>query len=335
MMMTDDTVVGDLSEKELDLFEAQRILKEDRSFMMKKQKGMWNLLHRPVFRGFWIDPKEATLESWGLEEGDERAFLAMAVQESEKMPKPKSECCRWLDIDGSDGDKDIEWIEKLNLSGLTVDELSRPLAKWNSHVVGMRSTVLLKLRILPAGMLEGEMEKGSENSNPDHYLAAVISQKLLITWSTFVAGPNQKYRSLSQQLFALLTIDNDESPLHDASTSSALLAYMDFHLGRTSQYMLDLRSASTNLMKRLDDDPSLVNISEIMNFKMKLLLALAVAEDQAQCVTMMKKLDRDKDFSTGMDFSKLKGALSFLIAAAEATERSVLSWLMFVIFPHC
>jgi hypothetical protein len=321
--MTDDTVVGDLYE--LDLFEAQRIPQDKRPFM-KKQKGAWNLLQGAVFRGFWIDPKEATLESWGLEEGDENAFLAMAVQESENVPKPKSECCRWLDIDGSDGDKDEAWIEKLNLGHLARDEPCKPVAKWNSHVVGMRSKVLLKIRILPAGTLEGEAENDSiaEHSNPDQYLAAIISKKLLVTWSTFEGVPNQKYRSLSQQLFAFLTMDDDESPLHDASTSSALIAWMDFHFARTSQHMLDLRHASGNVMKQLDDDPSIVNVSEIMDFKTKLLLALAVAEEQALCVNMMKKLDKDKDVSAGPDFSKLKGSLSCLIAAADATERSVL-----------
>lgn len=323
-----EVVVGDVtltslvgnSKKEV----APRFIEQKRSFL-ERQKGVWNLLEGAVFRGFWIDPAEASLESWELEKDDDGAFLAMAVLDSANVPMGKGNCCRWLDIDGSDGDKDEEWIEKLNLGSFISGELYKPVTNWNSHVIGMRSKVLLKLRIMPAGMLQGEVESDlfleDHSLNKDQYLAAVISKHLLMTWNTFEGGPNQKYRSLSQQVFTYLTMDDDESPLHDGSTSSALLAWMDFHLGRTSQYMLDLRNSSADLVRRMDSDPCKVEISEVMDFKNKLLLALAVSEEQAQCVNMMKKLDKDKDFSTGMDFTKLKGSVSCLIATADATER--------------
>eukprot|EP00980_Cylindrotheca_fusiformis_P002507 scaffold586_cov68-Cylindrotheca_fusiformis.AAC.16 len=347
----DDMEVGDLlspNSQKVSSSTRFRFIQQKRA-CLERQPGVWNLLEGAVFRGFWIDPVEASLEPWVLERDDDDSYLAMAVAPPDALPAPaaesKKDWCRWLDIDGSDGgtEEDEIWIDKLNLGGFISGELCKPIANWNSHVIGMRSKVLLKLRIMPAGMLTGEVSpdipsliagydgsgvnndpKHHHNINHDQYVAAVISKNLLVTWNTFEGGPNQKFKSLSQQVFSYLTVDDDESPLHDGSTSSALIAWMDFHLGRTFQYMLDLRNSSAALVIRMDMDPACVDISDVMDFKNKLLLALAVSEEQAQCINMMKKLDKDRDFATGMDFSKLKGSLSCLIATADATERMAL-----------
>lgn len=253
-----------------------------------------------VIRGFRIDSNEATIEEYG-DDDDEDALIAAAKSDTD---------ISWLDVDGS-GD-DHEWIDKLGLGAFVSNELYKPFVQWHPHVLSTRKRVLLKLRTLP-------VEEISSYPVP-HYSAAVISQHLLLTWNTSNGGGTKKGPTLSQQGIAYLT--QEEDVLLAGSPSAALIAWIDFHLGRTLNAMMQLRSSSRELVQKMDDEPSSVPLLDIMEFKNILLGVLAVAEEQSQCMNMMKKIDKDNACcSAAVDFTKLRGALNILVSSAESTER--------------
>ena len=86
---------------------------------------------------------------------------------------------------------------------------------------------------------------------------------------------------------------------------------------------MDLRTLTGDLVQDMDEDPSRVPLEDIMQLKNRILISLAVAEEQCQCLDMVKKVNKGKESSSssGVDFSTLKGALLLLVSTAESTER--------------
>ncbi len=155
-------------------------------------------------------------------------------------------------------------------------------------------------------------DDGNYGSNQVEYLAAVTTKHLLLTYTTTQKGGE---KSLDKQSIHHMT--QDESLL-DGTSSAALLSWLEFHIFRTRTILTEIRKLSIMLVMRLDQDPSKVQLEEILQLRDKLLIVLAVAEEQSQCLEMIKKIDKDTD---GLDFTNLEGSLSVLIATAESTER--------------
>lgn len=183
--------------------------------------------------------------------------------------------------------------------------------EWVSHVVSTRSKALIMIRILPL-IREEEGSNFSFISSQVDYLAAVKTKHMLMTYTTTQSGGR---RSLNKASIAYMTQDEC---LQDGSSSAALISWLEFHIFRTRKALSKIRRNSVSLVKKLDEDPSDVQLEDILQMRDKLLVVLAVAEEQSQCVSMIKEMDKD---TGGVDFKKLKGALSILVATAESTER--------------
>ena len=120
-----------------------------------------------------------------------------------------------------------------------------------------------------------------------------------------------------------MTQEGDDSPLHEGSLSAVFISWIEYHLNRTSESVMDLRSLSVDLVRRMDDDPSSVELEDLMYFKNRILEVLSIAEEQSQCMNMLKKLHKDSNDASPsvLDFTNLRGTLSILICTAESTER--------------
>lgn len=240
----------------------------------------------------------------------------------------------WVNIDADERDRVElnEWIEELNLGGFITDQITKPaegtrkmssgvsafldvsmgffslvsFLEWISHVVSTRSKALIMIRILPV-----ILEDGSFGSHQVEFLAAVTTKEMLLTYTT----QNGSRRSLNKASIDYMTQDEC---LQGGSSSAALIAWLEFHVFRTQQALTQIRKNSVTLVKRLDKDPSSVQLEEILQLRDKLLIVLAVAEEQSQCLAMVKAMDKDTE---GVNFKGLKGALSILVATAESTER--------------
>jgi len=232
--------------------------------------------------------------------------------DAENIPDVPESPKYWVDVDADERDRIElhEWIDTLNLGSFISDQIKKPVEEWVSHVVSTRSKTLIIIRILAA-----TSDDGKYVSNRVEYLAAVTTKHMLLTYTTAQKGGGM---SLDKQSIRHMT---QEECLLDGSTSAGLISWLEFHIFRTRRIITTIRKYSASLVKRLDENPSMVHLDEILQLRNKLLIVLAVAEEQAQCLSMIKKIDEDTD---GLDFTYLKGSISTLIATAESTERMCL-----------
>ena len=220
----------------------------------------------------------------------------------------------WVNVDADEGDRNEfnEWIDGLNLGNFMADQIKRPTEDWMSHVVSTPTKALAVIRILPA------MDKhGRYMANHVEYLAAILKNKALLTYTTSQSG-RASALDVSRESMKFMA---QEDILHFGSSSAALLLWLEFHVLRTRRSVISLRKKATQLAMELDVDPKEVSLKDILDVGDNVMVVLSVAEEQAQSLAMVKNLDADPEsIADSVDFTKLTASLSILIATAESTE---------------
>eukprot|EP00545_Synedropsis_sp_CCMP1620_P009573 CAMPEP_0119018626 /NCGR_PEP_ID=MMETSP1176-20130426/19884_1 /TAXON_ID=265551 /ORGANISM="Synedropsis recta cf, Strain CCMP1620" /LENGTH=383 /DNA_ID=CAMNT_0006972661 /DNA_START=197 /DNA_END=1345 /DNA_ORIENTATION=+ len=211
----------------------------------------------------------------------------------------------WIDVDADERDEEElrEWLQSLHLSPFLTSRLAEPAHTWNSHVIALRSSSLAIIRILPW-----------REDAPDtlHHLAALKSKGLLLTFTS-----SHRHATGGLGAAAMKHMEEPEC-IPQGSSSGALLAWLLFHVERTAQFMREVRTCTVELDNQMDKDPTSVSLDDVIDVKDRLLRVLSVAEEQAECVATLTKVEND---SASLDFSKIRGTLGVLVATSECTER--------------
>lgn len=212
----------------------------------------------------------------------------------------------WIDIDSDHRDADDlrEWLIGLNLPDFLIDLLAEPPELWASQVVPLQRAALAVVRILPENPLSDEVA----------FLAALQTRNLLLT---FTSCP----RSETGGLYAPALAQMKRRGLPAATSSGALLAWLRFHVDRTSRSTRELRYSVLAMDEAMDRDTTSVHIDELIAAKDQLLRLLSVAEEQSECLESLAGAEAD---AAGLDFKAVRGSLSILLATAGSTERMAL-----------
>ena len=218
----------------------------------------------------------------------------------------------WIDIDADD-QRDCnelrDWLDQLRLPAFFLSQLAEPSRTWFSEVVALHGCVLLVVRILP------EQEDYEEQGDDAHLAALTVGKNLLLT---FTSLPPKETGGLYD---AALKYMHERERLPDASASGALLAWLRFHLERTSRSTRELGSCVMAMDAAMDRDIHNVKLEEIIEAKDQLLRLLSVAEEQQECLESLSGIEENTE---GLDFKRLRGVLSVLLSKTGATERAAL-----------
>jgi len=241
----------------------------------------------------------------------------------------------WIDID-ADSSRDRnelrDWLEQLRcIPAFFMQQLAEPT--WFSEVVALNGCVLAVIRILPvvstgsdtystmaatttgAGALGADPFLLSDEHAPVHLAALTVGKNLLLT---FTSGPKTDQARLYDAVIGYM---HQRERLPDASSSGCLVAWLRFHLDRTSRLTRDLASHVAAMDESMDRDIKSVKLEEIVQVKDQLLRLLSVAEEQQECLESLSGVEADTD---GLDFKRLRGALSVLLSKTSSTERMAL-----------
>lgn len=212
----------------------------------------------------------------------------------------------WVDIDADPryAAELREWLQKLNLPTFVIDVLSEPPELWASQVIPLPKAVLAVIRTLPE----------EADSDEIAHLAALCLRNMLITFTSC-------QRSETGALYALVFQRMDVSERLPSPTSSgALIAWLRFHLDRTSQVLRALRHSVVSMDEAMDrDGVHTVDLEEIILAKDQLLRLLSVAEEQSECIESLSAAVATFDSS-----SFGSSSLPILRAKAGSTERTAI-----------
>uniref|UniRef100_A0A7S2MWY3 Magnesium transporter n=1 Tax=Helicotheca tamesis TaxID=374047 RepID=A0A7S2MWY3_9STRA len=213
----------------------------------------------------------------------------------------------WIDIDADERDTAElkEWLSGLKLPRFFLSVIAERSETWASQVVALKKACITIVRYLPKNEVTDEVT----------HLAALSLPNLLLT---FTSVPRSETGELYSAIHAYMHTDER---LPSSTASGVMLAWMRFHMDRTSRSVRLLRSRVLKMDEVMDRDIAAVSIVAIIEAKEQLLRLLAVAEEQNECVEALSGAEADTD---GLDFSGLKGSLSVLQATAAATERTAL-----------
>jgi Mg2+ and Co2+ transporter CorA len=208
----------------------------------------------------------------------------------------------WIDIDADPhhASELRQWLHNLNLPAFVIDVLAESPEMWASQVIPLQRAGLAFIRILPENPASDGMA----------HVAALHLRNMLIT---FTSCPRSETGGLYSP--ALTQLQQAER-LPAATSSGALLAWLRFHLERTSRSTRELRHAVLAMDESMDRDITRVHLNEIIEVKDQLLRLLSVAEEQTECLESLAAAETE-----GLNFTSLKGSLSILLASAGATER--------------
>lgn len=213
----------------------------------------------------------------------------------------------WIDIDADRcATKKLRtWLQGLNLPDFVVETLSEPAESWASQVIPLQRACLAVIRILPYHKESDEMA----------HMAFLSLRNLLITF-------NNDVRHEGESLF-IPALQKMQEPgrISGTTSSAALIAWLRFHLDRTSRALRDLRYAVLTMDEAMDQNINAVKLPEIISAKDELLRLLSVAEEQSECLQSLSIVAPEID---GTGFSTIKGSLDSLNATASATERMAL-----------
>jgi len=212
----------------------------------------------------------------------------------------------WIDIDSDHRDADDlrEWLCGLNLPTFLIDLLAEKPEQWASQVVPLQRAALAVIRTLPENPTSDEVA----------FLAALQTRNLLLT---FTSCP----RSETGGLYAPALAQMKQRGLPSPTSSGALLAWLRFHVDRTSRCTRELRYSVLAMDEHMDRDITSVHIDELIAAKDQLLRLLSVAEEQNECLEALAGAEMD---AAGLDFTDVRGSLSILLATAASTERTAL-----------
>ena len=234
--------------------------------------------------------------------GDPHQGLADALSPDETDQK-----LYWVHVEADERNREAldEWIDRLDLGSYISDQLKRPANEWMSQVLCTKSTALVMIRIVQL-----TDEKGTFVFDEVEYLTAIVTSRMLLTYDVI----NVTSSHTTNALIAHMT--QDES-LREGSSSAALISWLEFHVRNTKYAAIGLRNESVLMTKKMDLEPKTVNLKDILNLRGDVLFIDSVAEEQNQCLAMMRDMDTESD---GADFGNIEGALEMLVKTAKSTE---------------
>ena len=252
----------------------------------------------------------------------------------------------WVDIVNYQANHYLlkDWWRQIHLPHFVLEVLSEAPEAWASQVVPLQKACLLVLRILPSNPQSDDMA----------HVAALSLRNMLITFTSSTTLEASPYYPDSDKS----TEDNDADDLYQLSfchlneaerlprptSPGALVAWLRFHLERTSRATRNLRRGVLEMDQAMDRDILSVPLDELIAAKDQLLKVLSVAEEQSECIDSLSAVTlhptphthNNHNTSTnngdpigqqdGPNFnvSSLKGSLASLVATAGATERMAL-----------
>ena len=146
-------------------------------------------------------------------------------------------------------------------------------------------------------------------------VALLSMPRLLVTFSTY---PKNEIMSMDGLYHLTSQYMKQRERVPEVSNTGLLLAWMQFHVQRTSRAIRELRAKTLELDELFDRDYASFDFEEMVHIKNLNLRVLAVAEEQHGTV---EALIGAEDITEGLDFSNCQGSLSILRAAAASNER--------------
>ncbi|KAL3823224.1 hypothetical protein ACHAXA_003503 [Cyclostephanos tholiformis] len=237
--------------------------------------------------------------------GDPNDGLADALSSS--PGDQTDEMSFWVHVEADERNREAldKWIDKLNLGIYISDQIKRPANEWMSSVMCTKSTALVMLRVLQFIDDDGTFELDEVE-----YLTAIVTKRMLLTYDVI----DVRSAHNTNALIAHMTRDE---VLRDTSSSAALISWLEYHIRNTKNAAVGLRNDSVRMTKKMDLDPKMLHLRDILDLRGDVFFVDSVAEEQDQCLGMMRDMDTESD---GADFEKVEGALQMLVKTAKSTE---------------
>eukprot|EP00804_Cyclotella_cryptica_P026649 CCRYP_019090-RA/>CCRYP_019090-RA protein AED:0.10 eAED:0.10 QI:0/0.75/0.6/1/1/1/5/427/833 len=224
---------------------------------------------------------------------------------TQPSPSPLGKECYWLDIETVQRSSDelYEFLKQLRLPKFFDSVLSDPTS-WTSDVSALKFSLLAIFQILPM----------DADSNEITYVALLSMPRLLVTFSTY---PQREL--ISGGLYQLTSqFMRQRERIPEPTNTGLLLAWLQFHVQRTSRAIRELRAKTLELDESLDRDFIHFDFQELVEVKNCLLRVLSVAEEQHGTIEALAGAEGGTE---GLDFSNCQGVLSVLRATASSNER--------------
>lgn len=214
--------------------------------------------------------------------------------------------CYWLDIETMQRSTEelYEFLKQLRLPKFFDSVLSDPTS-WTSDVSALKLTLLAIFQILPIDAESDEIT----------YVALLSMPHLLVTFSTYPQN-EAIYAGKLYQLTSQYMRQRERVP--ESTNTGLLLAWMSFHVQRTSRAIRELRAKTLELDETFDRDRDHFDFEELVLLKNCNLRVLSVAEEQHGTV---EALVGAESVTEGLDFSNCQGVLSILRSTASSNER--------------
>jgi len=274
--------------------------------LLLQMQVSYRIIHTMVFYTLYSALKAAQLER--------RLFRNRLHNPQPIIPQQPSSplsCkeCYWLDIETIQRSSDelYEFLKQLRLPRFFDSILSDPTL-WTSDVTALKFTLLAIFQILP---LDPE-------SNEISYVALLSMPRLLVTFSTVAHTQNNDSIAFDGLYNLTSQYMRQRERVQDVSNTGLLLAWMQYHVRRTSRAIRELRAKTLELDELFDSDSASFDFDEMVTVKNLNLRVLAVAEEQHGTV---EALTGAEGITAGLDFSNCHGSLSILRATASSNER--------------
>lgn len=210
----------------------------------------------------------------------------------------------WIDIETPPRSSDelSEFLYQLRLPSFFVSILSEPTT-WTSEVVALQFISLAIFQILPV----------DPDSDEIAHVALLSMPRLLVTFSTFPKNEDADglYNLVHQYM-------KQRERVPEPSSSGLLLAWLQFHVRRTSAALRKLRVRAVEMDNELDRDFNNFDFDDLVDAKDCLLNVLSVAEEQHGTIDALAAAEKGTE---GVDFGNCTAALSVLQAHASSNER--------------
>ena len=223
--------------------------------------------------------------------------------DSTASPFPMKESY-WIDIETPQSSSEdlFRFLKQLRLPPFFISILSDPSSTWSSEVVSLKRVTLATFQILPVDPESDEIT----------HVALLTMPKLLVTFSACSQNETEGlYQLVSQYM-------RQRQRLPEPTSTGALIAWIQFHVRRTSRAIRELRQAVLAMDEELDRDFAGFDFDDIIEAKNCLLRVLSVAEEQHGTIEALAGAEGGMN---GLDFSCCRGALSVLVATSASNER--------------
>jgi len=214
----------------------------------------------------------------------------------------------WIDIETPTRSTDelADFLKQLRLPPFFVSVLSEPF-NWTSEFIALKQVSLAIFQILPPDPKDEEI----------NHVALLSMPRLLVTFSTFTqTNTNNVSTGRLYQLVTQYMKQKERVP--QPSSSGLLLAWLQFHVRRTSRAIRELRLATVIMDEEMDEDRINFDFEQLVEAKNCLLRVLSVAEEQQETIEALVVAEESTE---GVDFANCKGALSMLCANSSSNER--------------